>query len=578
MDLHARLSAVAGLCLLPLAPLTFRLAHLQVMQHNRIESKVEGEILRTIEESIPRADIQDRRGRLLAQSIPYWSCFVERARLDDKGPELTAELSRLLALPEAEIRRRLQQDERAPFIKDDLSAQEVLSLNQAKFAEAKLPKDKKPGLNAVGLALRYRRFYPNEDLGRSVLGLVGANQNGLSGLELTFADRLKGRPRRLAYVRDGSGHAIYRSAESAAGLPQPLRLTIDRDVQFHAEEVLRQADQQFHAKGGLIVVLDPDTSEVLAMATDPSDPLRNVVMQDTYEPGSTFKMVTAAAALNESLVKESDTFFCENGIYEVSPGVFIHDHEPAGTLTLQGILERSSNIGAAKVVERVGAMRFYRYSRAFGFDIKTGISLPGETAGEMKPLTGLTRVVLAASSYGYGIGVSALQVANAYNALAGGGMLSEPAIVCDDAAPGSAALEGQAFSLPAPCRRPVRVRRVISEGTARTLTRMLEGVVESGTGMSARIPGYRVAGKTGTARKVDPRTGKYSTNAYMASFVGFLPLSRPRWTILVVIDEPKGQYYGAQVSAPVFAQLGRRLLTMAGVPPDQPTTVAASRP
>jgi cell division protein FtsI (penicillin-binding protein 3) len=562
--MHARLAAVAGLCLLPLAPLAFRLAHLQVMQHDRIEYRVASEVMRTTEESFPRAEIRDRQGRLLAESVPYWSCFVERARIEDQGPELAEELSRLLSLPEAELRRRLQNDERALFIKEDLSAAEVSALN-----EAKLDKRYRLVLNGVGVQLRYRRFYPNGDLGRSVLGLVGSDQNGLAGLELTFAARLKGRPRRLAYVRDGSGRAIYSSAQSAAELPQPLRLTIDRDIQFHAEEVLREADAQFHAKGGLVVVLDPETSEILAMAADPSDPLRNAVIQDTYEPGSTFKMVTAAAALNESLVKETDTFFCENGAYEISPGVVIHDHEPAGTLNLQGILERSSNIGAAKVGERVGAMRFYRYSRAFGFDIKTGVSLPGETAGDMKPLARLTRVVLAASSYGYGIGVSALQVVNAYNAVAGGGMLNEPAIACDDGAPGSAA---------APCRRPSRVRQVVSEDTARTLSRLLEGVVENGTGMSARIPGYRIAGKTGTARKVDPRTGQYSTSAYLASFVGFLPLSRPRWTILVVIDEPKGQYYGAQVAAPVFAQLGRRLLTMAGLPPDQSTAVAASRP
>jgi cell division protein FtsI (penicillin-binding protein 3) len=187
----------------------------------------------------------------------------------------------------------------------------------------------------------------------------------------------------------------------------------------------------------------------------------------------------------------------------------------------------------------------------------------------MKPLAGLTRVVLAASSYGYGIGVSALQVANAYNALAGGGMLYEPAIACDEA--------GKPSEPDGPCRRPVSVRRVVSESTARALSRMLEDVVERGTGLSARIPGYRIAGKTGTARKLDLRTGKYSTSSYMASFVGFLPLSRPRWTILVVIDDPKGQYYGSQVAAPVFAGLARRLLAMAGVPPEQPATLA-SRP
>jgi cell division protein FtsI (penicillin-binding protein 3) len=332
-------------------------------------------------------------------------------------------------------------------------------------------------------------------------------------------------------------------------------LSLDRDFQFHAEEALREGAAQFRAKGGMIVVLDPATSEVLAMAALPSDPLKNPVVQDPYEPGSTFKLVAAAAALDGSLVDENQTFFCENGAYAIAPGVLIHDHEPEGMLTLQGILEHSSNIGISKVVEKVGPMRFYRYSRAFGFDIKSGIALPGETAGEMKLLSRLTRVVLAASSYGYGIGASALQVANAYSAVANGGALYEPTILAD--------------------ARPAQpLRRVVSAATARTLSRMLESVVERGTGMSARIPGYRVAGKTGTARKLDPRSGKYSTSAYMASFVGFLPASRPLWTILVVIDEPKGQYYGAQVAAPVFAKLGRRLLAMSGVPPDQPAAPA----
>jgi cell division protein FtsI (penicillin-binding protein 3) len=576
VDLHARLTATAGLCLLPLLPLGLRLTQLQILQHDRLQSRVAGEVMRTTVESYPRADIRDRKGRLLAQSVPFWSCFAERSRLRDRA-SVARELARLLHLSPEEVMRRLQGSSRYPVLKDDLTPEELAALSGARIDDKRLVE------LGVGVQLRYRRFYPNGELGRSVLGLVGADQNGLAGLELTFASRLKGRPRRLAYVRDGSGRAIHLDAQSPAEPPRPLRTTIDRDIQFHAEEVLRQTDSKFRAKGGMIVVLDPETSEILAMAADPVDPLRNVMVQDTYEPGSTFKMVTAAAALNESLVNESESFFCENGSYALAPGVVIHDHEPAGNLNLQDILEKSSNIGAAKIGERVGAMRFYRYSRAFGFNIKTGVSLPGETAGDMKPLAGLTRVVLAASSYGYGIGVSGLQVANAYNAVAGGGVLHEPAIVCDDGAPGSAALGGQEFSFPAegsalPCRRPTAVRRVVSEATARTLARLLEGVVESGTGMSARIPGYRIAGKTGTARKLDGRTGRYSTTSYMASFAGFLPLSRPRWTILIVIDEPKGQYYGSQIAAPVFAQLGRRLLAMAGVPPDQPAAIAASRP
>jgi cell division protein FtsI (penicillin-binding protein 3) len=558
VDLHARLAVTAGLCLLPLLPLGLRLTHLQILQHDRLQSRVAGEVMRTTLESSLRAEIRDRRGRLLAQSVPFWSCFAERARLRDRAA-VARELARRLHLREEDVLSRLQGSSRYPVLKDDLTPEELASLSEARIDGKKLVE------HGVGVQLRHRRFYPNGELGRSVLGLVGTDQTGLSGLELAFASRLKGRPRRLAHVRDGSGRAIYLDAQSPAELPRPLRTTIDRDIQFHAEEVLLQTNAQFRAKGGMIVVLDPETSEILAMAAAPSAPLRNVMVQDTYEPGSTFKLVAAAAALNESLVKESDSFFCENGSYALAPGVVIHDHEPAGSLSLQGILEKSSNIGAAKLGERLGAMRFYRYSRAFGFDIKTGVPLPGETAGDMKPLEELTRVALAASSYGYGIGVSALQMANAYNAVAGGGVLHEPAIVCDDGAP-----EGT-------CRLPVAVRRVVSEATARTLARMLEGVVANGTGLTARIPGYRVAGKTGTARKLDGRTGKYSTSSYMASFAGFLPLSQPRWTILVIIDEPQGQYYGSQVAAPVFARLGRRLLAMAGVPPDENRSPIAGR-
>ncbi|MDD5658198.1 MAG: penicillin-binding protein 2 [Elusimicrobia bacterium] len=478
---------------------------------------------------------------------------MEKAGIKDRAV-LVASLARTLGLPASEIGRRLAAPGRFAWIRRDAGEPEA-----AKLAEAKLP--------GVGVLLGQRRIYPNGELAAGVLGRVGAEQRGLSGAESAFELRLRGQPRRLRLMRDGAGGAIHQDSEPAPQRPEPLRLAIDRDVQFHAEEALREASSQFRAKGGMILVQDPATGEILAMASAPSDPLRNPAIQDTYEPGSTFKLVGAAAALNESLVSESETFFCENGTYALAPGVFIHDHEPEASLTLQGILERSSNIGMAKVVERLGAMRFYRYSRAFGFDIRTGIALPGETAGSMKPLTELTRVALAASSYGYGIGASALQVANAYSAVANGGTLYEPAVICDEDARPDAA-----------CRRPVRVRRVLGQAAAAALTRMLEGVVERGTGIPARVPGYRIAGKTGTARKLEPGTGRYSTSAYMASFVGFLPLSRPRWTILVVIDEPKGQYYGAQVAAPVFAKLARRLLTLAAVPPDREPGALAAAP
>jgi cell division protein FtsI/penicillin-binding protein 2 len=224
-------------------------------------------------------------------------------------------------------------------------------------------------------------------------------------------------------------------------------------------------------------------------------------------------------------------------------------------MTLAQIMEKSSNIGIAKVVERVGSTRFYRLARALGFGAKTGAPLPGESAGELKPLSDLTKVGLAVSSYGYGLAVSPLQMLGAYSAIANGGTLWEPKMIADG-------------------KPPVKVRRVASERAVREVALMLEGVVERGTAASARIPGYRAAGKTGTARKIDPVTRKYSATAYTASFAGFLPASAPRWTILVVLHEPRGAYYGGLVAAPIFARLGSRLLTLEGLPPDRPADPA----
>ncbi|MBI4375081.1 MAG: penicillin-binding protein 2, partial [Elusimicrobia bacterium] len=287
--------------------------------------------------------------------------------------------------------------------------------------------------------------------------------------------------------------------------------------------------------------------------------LHNPIVQDSFEPGSTFKIVTMAAALEEGVVRPNDTFHCEDGSYSLAPGVIIHDHEPDGTLTVAGILERSSNIGIVKIAERLGAAGFYRYSRAFGFASRSGITLPGESPGELRPLSDLTRVGLAASSYGYGVSATPLQLASAYSAIANGGTLWEPLLLRDG-------------------RKPSRVRRVARPETMRILAELLAGVVERGTGIQAQIPGYRVAGKTGTARRLDPVTRKYSTTSYNASFVGFLPVERPLWTIAVLIEAPKGQYYGAQVAAPVFAKLGRQLLTLRGIAPEAAPGLAARRP
>ncbi|HEX4046488.1 MAG TPA: penicillin-binding protein 2 [Elusimicrobiota bacterium] len=541
MDLGLRLTVAAGLALAPLPLLGLRLADLQVLRHGALETRAAGEFERVSEEAAPRADILDRDGRVLARSVPTWSSFADKAMVKNPAA-FAARLAPLLGVPARELAARVRDANRFAWLKTGMTAEQSDALRAAR-------------VDGVGIVPVEQRVYPNGDLARGVLGLVGTEGKGLAGAELTLDKRLRGAPRRFELIRDGAGHSIYQSIADDGRIPDPIRLTIDRNVQFLAEEALRDAAGKNAFKSGFAVVQDPNTGEFLAMASWPPSPLKNPLVQDAYEPGSVFKIVTALSALDGGLIRPGETFYGEHGRYEVSPGVFITDHEAEGDMTLAQILAKSSNIGISKVVQLVGAERFYRMCRVFGFGAKTGVPLPGETAGELRPLSELTKVGLASSSYGYNLQVSAVQTVTAYSAIANGGTLWEPKLVLDG-------------------RPPVEVRRIGSEGAVRALSAMLEGVVEDGTGESARIPGYRVAGKTGTAHKVDPLTHRYSPTEYTASFIGYLPASAPRWTILVVINDPKGAYYGAEAAAPIFSRIAKRLLVLDGVAPDQPADAA----
>lgn len=537
MNIGLRLTLAASAALLPVVPLGLRLADLQILRHGALQSRAQDEFERVAEEAAPRADLLDRQGRVLARSVPCWSIFADKAMVKDPAA-FGARLSPLIGLPAAEIAARVRAANRFARLKTDLTEEQAQAVRAAR-------------VEGAGLAPAQQRVYPNGELARGALGLVGADGRGLAGLELALESRLRGAPRRLEIMRDGAGRSIYKSVADDGSTPAPVRLTLDRDVQYLAEEALREGGLKRAFKSGVIAVQDPRDGELLALASWPPTPLNNPLVQDAYEPGSTFKVVTALAALDAGLVSTTDTFFGEHGRYQIVPGVTITDHEGEGDMTLGQILERSSNIGISKVVDRVGAARFYRQARQLGFGARTGVALPGETAGEVRPVTELTKVALASSSFGYGVQVSPLQVLGAYSAIANGGTLWEPKLTLDGTSPAS-------------------VRRVGSDAAVRELSTMLEGVVQRGTGLNAAIPGYRVAGKTGTARRVDPKTHKYSTTAYNASFVGFLPASAPRWTILVVINEPRGSYYGSAAAAPLFSRVGRRLLTLAGLPPDRP--------
>ncbi|MBI3291773.1 MAG: penicillin-binding protein 2 [Elusimicrobia bacterium] len=407
-----------------------------------------------------------------------------------------------------------------------------------------------------------KRVYPERELACHVLGVVGADQQGLAGVEFVAEAILRGVPLQYQIGRDALGRPIATTGRGwRAGTqdrlipPVSLALTLDRTLQYLAEQVLEQGMRETRAKRGIMVVQDPSTGELLALVNRPGfDPnqwqgdlpiLSNAAVSQTFEPGSTFKLVTAAAALEERLVGWEDRFFCENGEFVVD-GFTIHDHEPKGDLPFHQVMAYSSNIGMAKLGLHIGKERFYRMARAFGFGSVSSSGLPGESPE---------------------VGTTALQMVNAYAAIANGGVLMEPRI-----------LRG-VQAVPTSRERPRAIRRVCSPPTCAVLTQLLEEVVETGTGTKAWVPGYRVAGKTGTAQKFDRQAGRYSPTRFLSSFCGFLPVEGPRLAIGVFIDEPQGVSWGGEVAAPLFARFATQAMQYLGVRPTSPAphpTVASA--
>lgn len=540
MALRARLSGCTLFCLAPLLPVGARLARLQILEHRSLAAKANGELSREAVEIVPRGRILDREGRVLAESLPSWSAYIDPGAVT-RPSEAAAKLSCALGMSRAEILRKARARGRFAWLKRRITPREAEAVRRLR-------------LDCAGLLPDERRAYPSGPLARSLLGAVGAEGHGLSGLELAYDKALSAPPLRLRVLRDGSGRRLRLEPGPRPALAPDLVLTLDRSVQHYAEAVLAEAVRRHEPSQAAIVVQDPRSGEILALATYPADPLRNHALQEAYEPGSTFKLVALAGVLEEGLARPEDTLDTEGGRWEVAPTVFIKDHEPFASLTLAQVVERSSNIGMAKLGLRLGADRFYHGARAFGFGARTGLPLPGESPGILKPPRQLTRVNLANNAFGQGLAVTSVQLLAAYSAVANGGLLLEPRVVLAVGDKGSGA--------------PAPVRRVASERTVRLLARLLRRVVEAGTGKNAAVPGYTVAGKTGTAQKVDPRTGRYSSSQYISSFVGYTPATDPRFAVLVVLDGPRHQYYGSDVAAPSFAKLVRGLLALRAVPQD----------
>ena len=422
-----------------------------------------------------------------------------------------------------------------------------------------------PGLGFVGES---KRFYPQGELAGPVLGFVGVDHDGLAGLEAQYERTLAGRPIRRTVLRDGlKGQVMAPGLSLLDAEPgADLHLTLDASVQYVVERELAAAVERHRAKTGTAVVMDPATGALLALASYPAfDPgafaavpaerRRNRAVQDTYEPGSTFKLVTAAAALDANVIDPVDVLDCEMGAIQLEKAR-IRDHHPFGLLTFRQVFAKSSNVGAIKAGLMAGDEALYASLRAFGFGRPTGVDLPGEERGLVRPVERWPRHADAYVSIGQSLSITALQLTRAFAAVANGGHLVTPHVVAATGAERTAVRGTPA--VPAP---------VASAATVRTLVRLLEAVVEEGTGRAAGVDGYRVAGKTGTAEKAEPGKGYYE-DRHVASFAGFAPSRRPAFVAVVVIDEPRGLYHGGDVAAPVFGAIARQILPYLGVAPD----------
>lgn len=554
---------VAGLLAAGFCVVLVRLVNLQVQQAAELTQRADRQHQKNVTLEGARGTIYDRNSKVLAMNVEVPSVFGVPTSLGD--PRRTARnLSPILHVKATELEKKLKQEKHFVWLARKLEPDQGRRLEQL-------------SLDGVGVVMEGRRFYPKGPLLSHVLGFAGMDDRGLEGIELKYEQYLRGEKRNVVLQRDALGRAVFPKGlneEGAAG-GHSLTLTVDEVIQYIAEKELDEAVSRSNAKSGTIVVMDPKTGGVLAMAVSPRfdpntvgalvpDRWRNRALTDTYEPGSTMKTVIAAAALEEKVMKPDSMIYGENGQMQVAKTV-IHDHEKMGWMTFAQMIQKSSNIGAAKVGMALGEWRVFDYLKEFGFGDKTGIDLPGETGGLLKGPREWGKRSLASISMGQEVGVTPLQMVTAISAIANGGVLMKPHLVSE-----IRNAKGQLIAQTMPQAR----RRVISEDTARTLTHLLEGVVTNGTGGKAAIPGYRVAGKTGTAQKVDPRTGAYSSTLLVGSFLGYVPAEDPRLAMIVVIDEPHGEGWGGVVAAPVFRRVGEQVLNYLGVAVDEPVKLA----
>ena len=541
----------------------FRLVTLQVLQAAELTAKADRQHQKTVSFEGARGMVSDRHGKVLAMNVEVPSVFGVPTSLENPSA-VVRDLSPVLHIRSGELEKKLRQNKSFVWLARKVEPEQGRRLEQL-------------SLGGIGVVMEGQRFYPNGPLLAHVLGFSGMDGQGLEGLERRYDTQLHGEKRVTVLQRDALGRTIFPKGgkEQVPTQGQALTLTVDEVIQYIAEKELDETVVRTHARSGTIIVMEPQSGAILAMAVSPRfdpnsvsaltpDRWRNRALTDTYEPGSTMKAVVAAAALEEKVMTPSSMIFGENGKMTIA-STTIHDHEKLGWMTFSEMIQKSSNIGAAKTGMALGDQRLYRYLQAFGFGQRTEIDLPGEVNGLLKVPKSWGRRTLASISMGQEIGVTPLQMVSAIATLANGGVMMKPYVVSE--------VRDQKGLLLMEVL-PHAKRRVVLEETAKMVTTMLERVVTHGTGTKAAIPGFRVAGKTGTAQKIDPRTGGYSSTLFVGSFVGYVPAESPRLAMIVVIDEPQGEAWGGTVAAPVFRRVGEQVLNYLGVSREDTVKIA----
>ncbi len=558
-----------------------RAFHIQVLGVKGIRERGAKQYFTSIPLIPKRGVILDRTGSELAVSIATKSIFVQPGKLKSPGTAAVL-LAPRVSRSARELKRLFAAEKGFVWVRRQMpSTAAEEAVREVKEALAALDPDtrgKVSAIDGIGTVEEPKRFYPNRELASSLLGFTNLDSEGIEGIELSMNKYLCGERGYLLCERDARGRLITPASTPVEvnSKGHSVTLTIDRNIQHIAESELRAAVAKYDAQGGMALVLSPKTGEILAMSTAPSfNPnapagapaadRKNRILTDSFEPGSTFKVFTLASALEMGVVGMSEKFFCENGVYKTG-GRLIHDTHKYGWLTPPDIMKYSSNIGIVKINDRMDGDRFYDMIRAFGFGSRTGIELAGEVPGISPSRSAfIKRIRRTTISFGQGISVTPLQLAAGMSAVVNGGRMMKPYVVREIRDPeGLTVFRGE----------PRELRRVLSPKTSAQMREILGSVVQQdGTGTQARIKGFLVGGKTGTAQKVEPGTGQYSPTKRTASFIGFLPMQDPELLILVVIDEPRGQVYGGVVAAPAFNQIAVKTAYYLGI---QPTEAVAS--